>query len=273
MVSIGRIANSTSRLLFDPVFTEKATEAIKLSRKTHGWKNFHKQVYDGFSIAEKESLRQNPNLWKGMKKSLTTFPGAIKGAWNNAQGFGKFKAIGKEFWKRMPLIGGIVMVGFELPNILSAFQDKGLVGGITEVAKSGSRLIGSMAGFAIGQALIPIPVVGGLIGGVVGEWLIGKIVGKSHTEKKQEMQEALAQSNNAEQQALALQQMLAQQNNPYAQFAQNPYGNYNIPQATMTPQQIMQLQQMLYSGGGLNSPMEQDFMAMTSGINRLNYMV
>ena len=41
-----------------------------------------------------------------------------------------------------------------------------------------------MAGFCIGQALCPIPVVGGIIGGLVGEWLTSKIVGKSFSEKK-----------------------------------------------------------------------------------------
>ena len=47
--------------------------------------------------------------------------------------------------------------------------------------------------------------------------------------------------------------------------------NINYAQPTMTPQQLMSLNQMLYSGG-FGNPMDQDFMAMTSGINKLNYM-
>ncbi len=280
MVSISKIANATGRLLFDPVFTEKATQTLKLSRKAQGWNNIHKQVCDSFIKAEKEAVRQNPNLWKGMKKSLTTLPQGMKDAWKGAKGFGKLKAVGGQFMKRMPLIGGIMMVAFELPNIFSAFKDKGLVGGLTEIVKSGSRLVGSMAGFAVGQALIPIPFVGGLIGAIAGDWLVSKITGKSHSEKKAEKEETLAQADTSEQQAQLLQQELAQQqmmaNNPYTNntLGTNPYGqgNFNISQATMTPQQAMAMQQMLYSGGLNQSPINQDFMAMASGLNRMNYM-
>ena len=71
------------------------------------------------------------------------------------------------------------------------------------------------------------------------------------------------------------QQQQMQQNNPYMntyddqnQLATNNYMNMR---PTMTPQQIMAMRGMLY-GGGMTNPMDQDFMAMTSGINRLNYM-
>lgn len=276
MVAIGRIFKGAGRLLFDPVFTDEATKALQASRKAQGWQKFHKQIGDSFLKAEKESLRQNPSLWQSMKSSLTTLPKDMKGAWKGANGFwGTTKAIGGQFWKRMPLIGGIMMVGFELPNIISAFKDNGLIGGLTETLKSGTRCLGSMAGFAIGQALIPIPIVGGLIGAIGGEWLISKLTGKSHTEKKAEAEEAMAQADTSALQAQQLQQYLAQQQmqnpnmlNPYSQ------GNFNIPQATMTPQQIMAMGQMLQGGYGLpnGNYMDQDFMSMTSGMNRMNYM-
>ena len=275
MVAISGIIKGAGRLLFDPVFTEKATEALRISRKTQGWKNFHKQIGDSFVKANKESVSQNPKLMKAMKDSLTSFPSGIKTAWKGANGaWAKTKAIGKQFWKRMPLIGGIMMVAFTLPNIFSAFKDKGLVGGITETVKSGSRLLGSMAGFAIGQAVIPIPIVGGLIGAIGGEWLISKITGKSHTEKKAQAEASLVQAENAEQQAQMLQQYLGQeqaQPNYDNMFATNPQNKFNIPQATMTPQQLMAMQQMLYSGIAAN-PMDQDFMSMQSGMNRMNYL-
>ncbi len=267
MIAIGRIFRGAGRLLFDPVFTETATKTLKASRKAQGWKNVHTQLQDCFVKAGQESVKQNPSLWKAMKKSLTSLPKDMKGAWKNTSGaWGKTKAIGKQFFNRMPLIGGIMMVGFELPNIISAFKDKGLIGGVTETVKSGSRLLGSMAGFAIGQALIPIPVIGGLIGAIGGDWLISKITGKSHKEKKAETEEALAQAGNTEQQAQQLQQYLAQQ-----EMASNPYAQKNAYQQTMTPQQLMAMRQMLYSGMTAN-PMDQDFMAMTSGINRMNYI-
>lgn len=275
MVMIGRIAKAAGRLLFDPKFTEVAESTLKASRKTQGWKNIHKQIGDCFIKAEKESIKANPSLWKSMKESLTTLPKGIQTAWKGAKGWGKLKAVGGQLWKRMPLLGGIMMLACELPNIFSAFKDNGLIGGITEIAKSGSRLLGSMAGFVIGQALIPIPFVGGIIGCIAGDWLMSEITGKSHSEKKAEAEEALAQANTAEQQNQELQQYLAQQQmNPYGNnmFASNPYAqsSFNMPQATMTPQQLMQMQQMLYSGG-MNSAMDQDFMAMTSGIKNLNY--
>ena len=267
MVAIGRILRGASRLVFDPEFTKVAEDKLRASKKANGWRNIHKQIGDSFIKAEKAAIEKNPSLSKAMKESFTTFPSDIKSAWKGTTGIlNKTKAIGKTFWNRMPLIGGALMVLFELPNILSAFKDKGLVGGLVETAKSGSRLAGSMAGFAIGQALIPIPVLGGLIGGFAGDWLVSKIVGKSHSEEKAEAE--------AQQQAL-LQQPSLQQPSAYPQginFAQNQT-NFPIqtPQMTMTPQQLMAMYQQLY-GGGLTSPMDQDFMAMTSGINKLNYI-
>ena len=271
MVAIGRILKGAGRLVFDPKFTEVAESTLKASRKVQGWENFHKQIGDCFVKAEQASIKENPYLLKGMKKSLITFPSDIKSAWKGASGaWNKTKALGKAFMKKMPLIGGALMVAFELPNIFSAFKDKGLVGGIVETVKSGSRLVGSMAGFAIGQALIPIPILGGLIGAFASDWLISKVVGKSHTEKKAEAEE--------QQMAMLEQMQQAQQGITYpqqgaysAQTQAQTVPPITTPQMTVTPQQLMAMQQQLY-GGGLTSPMDQDFMAMTSGINKLNYL-
>ena len=49
------------------------------------------------------------------------------------------------------------------------------------------------------------------------------------------------------------------------------FNQFSVPQPTMTPQQLMAMQQQLY-GGSLTSPMDQDFMAMTCGLNKVNYM-
>lgn len=272
MVAISRFLSGSGRLVFDPKFVEVVEHELKASKATQGWKNIHKQIADSFVKAEQVSVAENPSLLKSMQNYLTTLPGDMKTAWKNSTGFGgKAIAIGKEFWKRMPLIGGALMVLFELPNILSAFKDKGLVGGLVETAKSGSRLIGSMAGFAIGQALIPIPILGGLIGGFAGDWLVSKIVGKSHTEKKAEAEErqmaVLQQAQQAEQSAL---QHLPPQQGINSNQSQT-FPPITTPQMTLTPQELMAMKQKLY-GGGLTSPMDQDFMAMTSGINSLNYL-
>ena len=268
MIGVTRILKAGGRLLFDPKFQDTITSSIVNSKKTLGYKNIHKQIGDAFVKADKATV--NTPFSSSMKQSLTSLGPDIKTNYKAAKGFGgKSKAIFGQLGKRMPLLGVLLTAALELPNIFSAFKDKGLVGGLLETGKSTVRLAGATAGFAIGQALIPIPLVGGLIGAFVGDWLMSKVVGKSHSEKKAEA-ESLMQN----------QQQLSQMQNPYLQ--QNQYqgmsnkatgvGNSNFTQPTMTPQQLMAMQQMLYSSGGFGSPMDQDFMAMTSGINRLNYM-
>lgn len=264
MVSIGRIAKATGRLIFqDDAFLKVAETTLAASKKAQGWNNIHKQIGDAFVKAE--NATKNKPFWGSIKELITEFPKDMKNGWAAKGAWGKFKGIGGQLLRRLPLL----FVAMEIPNIYSAFKDEGLIGGITETLKSGTRFAASMAGFTIGQALIPIPLLGGLIGCFATDFLAGKILGKTHTEKKEEAEAALAQTNNAEQQALMLQQMLAQQNNPYIQ---NPYGGLNIPQPTLSPQQLMYMQQMLQGGYGLPNSMDQDFMAMTSGMNRLNYM-
>ena len=262
MVGISRILKAGGRLLFDPKFQDTVTTSIAASKKTLGYKNLHKQIGDAFVKADKATV--NTPFFSNMKTSLTSLGPDIKNSWQAAKGIGaKSKAVVGQLGKRMPLLGVLLTAAIELPNIFSAFKDEGLVGGVLETGKSTVRLAGATAGFAIGQALIPIPLVGGLIGGFVGDWLMSKIVGKSHSEKKAEAQAEIEQQN----------QISQQFNNPYLQGVQSPQQgtNINYTQPTMTPQQLLALNQMLYSGG-LGNPMDQDFMAMTSGINRLNYM-
>ena len=253
-------------LLFNPKFQETVTTSLKASKSVMGYKGMHKQIGDAFVKAN--NATKGSSIWKDMWHSVRTLPKDLSATYKNTSGlWGKTKGIFGQLGKRMPVIGAGLMVGFELPNIFSAFNDKGLIGGIIEIFKSTGRLCGFMGGMAIGQALIPIPIVGGLIGGIAGDLLVGKITGKRHSEAKAE----------AEQLAMAEQQMLMQQQqqmmaNPYAQ---NPFMGAQTSvaqcQPTMTPKQLMMMQQMLYNGGG-TSPMDQDFMAMTSGMNRLNYL-
>ena len=271
MVAIGRIASSVGHLLFNPKFQETASQTLKASKKAQGWSRMHVQIGDAFKAAN--NATKNTSFWSEMRTSATSLPRDISSTWKNTSGFwNKTKGVFGQLGKRMPLIGGALMVAFELPNLFSAFKDKGLVGGLLETGKSTARLCGFMGGMAIGQALIPIPIVGGIIGGIAGDWLISKIVGKSHSEKKQEQQEALAQ---ATQQEAAAQQLLMQNPNIFnsSNYAQNGITN-QFAQPTITPQQLMQMEMMLRSGYGLNNnSMDQDFMATTSGINRLNYTV
>ena len=145
-----------------------------------------------------------------------------------------------------------------------------MIGGLVETGKTSARLVGQMGGFAIGQALIPIPIVGGLIGSFVGDWLVSKVVGKSHSEQKaeaEEQQQAMLQPQQMQQPMTSQSEQMP--TNLVAQAGAT--STINIPPATMSPQQLMIMRQQLY-GGGLTSPMDQDFMSMASGMNRLNLM-
>ena len=275
VANIARIAKGVGRLVFDPQFTEVATNTLKLSKKANGFTGFHKQVKNAFLEAEKQT--KGTPFYRNLWKSIKDFPSNIGNTWKNTSGaWNKTKGIAGEFGKILPAIFGAVTVGFELRNIIPAFQDKGLVGGLLETAKSVGKVACSFAGFAIGQALIPIPFVGGLIGAIATDMVTSAIVGHGYADQKAEIE---AQKKAEEQQyqdtLKQMQQYQQQTGNPFANTNQTAYaGNqgFVMPKMTMTPQQTMQLGQMLYSNGMTTNPMDQDFMAMTSGMNRLNYM-
>ena len=289
MVSVSGISQLTKaagKLIFmDPEFSRIAEETLKTSTKSTNWrnifkqdfKNIHTKVADCFIEAEKQTCNDSfwSNLWK---KQILGFPKDIATAWKGSSGiWGTTKAIGGQLLHRLPLL----FVAFELPNIFSAYKDEGLFGGTVELAKSATRFTASMAGFIVGQSLIPIPLVGGLLGAILTEKVTSLVLGKSHSEKKAE---ALAAAQNTGQQIQSGTEQLQQITGGYPYINQNqfaatnqyasPPGNIpqiSVPRATMTPQQVMSLGRMLYAGG-ITNPMYQDFMSMTSGLNRLNYL-
>lgn len=245
-------------------------------------------IKDGARAAERHNNilnKQHGGFWGSTWHALKTTPKKIAQGWRVggkladragktglSKTWSQFKGSLKGLGKRMPLIFSLMVVLPELPNIFSAFKDKGLVGGIAETGKTALRLGAGMTGAAIGQALIPIPILGGIVGYMAGDWLMSKFTGKSHSEKKAELEET-------QNQQIAQQQAMMQQYNT------NPFGTnastntnsaavqpqFNIPQPTVSPQELMAMQQMLYNNSMAN-PMDQDFMAMTSGMNRLNYL-
>ncbi len=270
---------------------EKFTQAMRKTIENRKINNqsYLESVWSGIKNGTKEAEAHNcfmtnkyGGFWQSTWANLKSFPHKVAQGWKvggmladkaGKTGISKFwsqfKGSMSGIGKRMPLIGTLLIAVTELPNIFSAFKDEGLVGGIVETGKAGLRLGAGMAGAAIGQALIPIPIVGGLVGYMAGDWLMSKFTGKSHSEKKAEAEEA------AKQQA-AIQQQMSQQYgmNPFTQglgYQTNMVQpQINIPQPTMTPQQIMAMRQMLYSQA-MTNPMDQDFMAMTSGMNNLNF--
>ncbi len=150
--------------------------------------------------------KNNGSFWKATKSSITSIWPDLKTNWTAAgeaaktagksAGWAKFKSVGKVLGKRMPLIGAAMTLAFELPNIIKATANEGVLTGAGETAKTGVRLgISTLLG-AITQAIIPIPFLGGMVGFVAGDFLGRFIVGKSYTEKKATEQAAAGGSNN-----------------------------------------------------------------------------
>lgn len=279
-MSFGVILKNVGHLVFNQNYSEAITKGIKATAEAHKaagrskYTNIFRNVEDEFIKANKEFVTKKgaKPLHKTLWQSFKTIPKKIVQGWNvggrladkaGKTGLSKFwsqlKGVGKGIGKRMPVIGAALMVAFELPNIFSAFKDKGLVGGVMEIGKSGARLGGFMAGMTIGAAFGG--PIGGIVGGFIGDWLVSKVVGKSHSEEKAE----------AEQLAMAQQGQLQTpiQQTPQYTLAAATNPSAGLPQATMTPQQLAMLQQQLYGGGNF---MNDDFMANATGMNRLNYI-
>jgi len=147
-----------------------------------------KAAKGGFIKQGIASLKSTPSV---IKSSITQGAAVAKaagksGIWGGVKGF--FSGIGK----KMPLLGNLLLIAMEMPNILSATKEQGIGQGVVEVGKAGARLAGGALGGAIaGSAFGPI---GSLVGWFAGEYLTSKIVGKSYTEKKVEEQEKAAEA-------------------------------------------------------------------------------
>lgn len=175
-----------------------------------------KAAHGGFLKHAGKSLLEAPKVigssaktgWQAAKAAGKGFFGKLAGG---TKGF--FKGIGK----KMPLIGNVLLVACELPNIISATKEQGIGTGIKETVKAGARLGGAAIGAAIGSAICP--GIGSLIGWVAGEWLTGKVVGKTYSEQKAEAEEK------AQEELAALQQMQQQTQTGQIPFQGNPYNN------------------------------------------------
>lgn len=167
-----------------------------------GYKNLGGAIRQSFletEAAYKGVLQQHGSFFKYAKTTLKNLPGEIGNAWTTnsaaAKAAGKsaawagFKGAGGALLKRLPLVGSLIYCATEVPNIARATADGGLVSGAAETIKAGTKIAGFTAGAAIGQALIPIPIVGAIVGGMVGEGLASLVTGKSYTEQKQEIKE------------------------------------------------------------------------------------
>ena len=184
--------------------------------------------------------------WKSIKEIPSVIGASVKAEAKAATGLGKIWAGTKGFFKgvgkKLPLIGNLMLVAFELPNIIKATKEKGIGQGVAEAAKAGARLTGASILSAVGTTVAG--PIGGIAGFIIGDWLTSKIVGKSYTEKveqeKQKDEEALErvqqmqQEGRLPQQATQVTQTPAFTGNPYNNaYQSNPFGydNFSNPYA------------------------------------------
>ena len=196
----------------------------------------------------------NGSFWNATKKSITSIWPDLRDGWkaagetaktaNKSKFLARLGSVGKVLGKRMPLIGAALTLAFELPNIIKATSNEGVLTGAGETAKTGIRLgISTLLG-AITQALIPVPFLGGVVGFVAGDILGRFIVGKSYSEKKAAEQPTGTNNpfsidpstipyggsnfaNDEEFQKLQQAYMQAAGQNNNMNNIKNPYGNFN----------------------------------------------
>ena len=238
-----KIANVTPELVLGTA-SESLGEALRTTKGSifkkaeAGWNKLYAEGKGKF-FKDKfiPSLR---DFVPSIKSSIKEYKGIAKAA-GKSEFLGGAKGLFKGLGKKMPLIASLSMILFELPNIFTATKEKGIFQGGAEVVKATARLTGASIGAAIGTAAIPIPFLGSMIGWVAGEWLTGKIVGKSYSEQKAEKEEELQKQ----------QEQLVADNSEQQQYAnsfwmQNAQGNQNTSQAEI-PQTQPQIPQPAFN--------------------------
>ena len=155
------------------IFTKAKAGAIALEKDVA-----KKAVSGGFLKRTLKNLISTPkSLLNGAKVGARAAKMAGK-----SSTLGGLKGIFKAAGKKMPFIGALVTIGFELPNIIKAGKEKGVGAALAETGKAGARLAGGAIGAAIGSAILP--GIGSFIGYMAGDILTGMVVGKSYTEEQ-----------------------------------------------------------------------------------------
>lgn len=146
----------------------------------------------GFRALESYNNAQKGNFFARSYKSLVSLPKDVmntgKASAAAAKAAGKSSIIGatkggfKAIAKRMPLIGAVLTVAIEAPNIIGAFKDGGFGAGMKEIGGAGVELGGMAAGAAIGSAICP--GVGTIIGSIIGGLGGALLRGSTYSDKK-----------------------------------------------------------------------------------------
>lgn len=262
---------------------KKSFYGVKDGTKGLHFSQFGKQIGDAFDSTIKYNAEQtvaNGGFFKSLGKSFTSIPDDFKALWKagteaataaNKTGLSKLWTQTKSslgvIGKRMPLIGTILLVGMEIPNIFKATTEDSLLSGIGETAKAGARIGLGTVGGAIGTALVPIPLVGTILGYMAGEFLGSLILGKTYSQK-QEAQKAEIVKTAAETAAQGGAQGNAQGTNNGGGTsggggAESQFGTNVLGQQPMSDEDFQKLQQQYMQ---FANPQNQDYMMQMSGI-------
>lgn len=222
-----RFAQATPELIFG-TGSEAAGKAMRAAKQSGG--TLFESAQAGWRAMEKAGKGSFfKSFLKNCKEFLPDMGKAISKGTEGLTGLAKLKGGAKGLFKgigsKLPFIGSMAMMLFELPNIFKATKEQGLFSGAKETVKAGARLTGGALGAAVGSAICP--GIGSLIGWIAGEWLTSKVVGKSYTEKKAEEEQ---QYNEAvmEQMAATPQYQTQTAQQPQYQNQPNPFGSYGF---------------------------------------------
>lgn len=191
-----------------------------------GWKEINKAANSGNFFKK---------MWVNIKNLIPDLKTAISDGAKLAETtggnkiLGAIKGLGKGIGKKLPFLFAAFMLVGEIPNIVKATKEKGIWQGIKETIKPIVRLVGAGIGSAVGTAILPFG--GSLVGWVAGEWLAGKLVGKSYTEKKakEEKQREQIIAEMQQQGVLPQQQTAIPQQTGYPQISTFPAQNAYSP--------------------------------------------
>lgn len=179
--NVGRVAKAAPDFIFG-TGSETARAAMKATKGS-----IFSKIKAGTKavVKESEAAAKNGGFFKRLGKNIVNLPkdmnAARKAGVSAAKAAGKsgfmggLKGLGKGFVSKMPLINSLLMIGLELPNVVSATKEEGIGAGLKEAGKATLRL----AGGAIGS------VFGGMLGFIGGEWAVSKLTGDTYSEKKE----------------------------------------------------------------------------------------
>ena len=145
------------------------SSAAKTVQKSSGsiWsgvKSVAKSVVGGNGLASRAVSKltkaaSKPSLWKSVTNAASKL-------WKPLAKYGsKALKIGTKLCKRIPVVGTVITLAVELPNIYKGYKKEGWKGALKQVGGAGIELGCMAAGAAIGSV---VPGVGTAIGAVVG---------------------------------------------------------------------------------------------------------